>query len=121
MNDERRCAEQSIERRLIAADLADVAEDDFDRARARDSDEPEVGEHVARAGERARTSRTPAPQHALPRQRNVHDGLVKVTFGACLASGGAWKYGYSLKPNTFAVTFAGNCRRAALYSCTRSL
>ena len=48
-------------------------------------------------------------------------GLLKLTFGTCLASGGASKNGYSLKPNIFAVRFAGNCRRAVLYSCTRSL
>ena len=33
---------------------------------------------------------------------------LKLTFGACFASGGAWKNGYSLNPNTFAVRFAGN-------------
>ena len=36
------------------------------------------------------------------------DGFAKLTFGTCLASGGAWKNGYSLKPNTLAVRFAGN-------------
>ena len=33
--------------------------------------------------------------------------MLKLTFGTCLASAGASKNGYSLKPNTFAVRFAG--------------
>ena len=47
--------------------------------------------------------------------------FLKSTLGTALASGGAWKYGYSLKPNIFAVMFAGNCRRIVSYSRTRSL
>ncbi len=43
-----------------------------------------------------------------------HDFGAKSTFGACFASGGASKSLYSLKPNSFAVTFAGNCRRDVL-------
>src|SRR6476469_295043 len=49
------------------------------------------------------------------------DQRPKLTFGACLASAGTSKYGYSLKPNIFAVTFEGNFRRWVLYSWTRSL
>ena len=55
---------------------------------------------------------------------DTHNQLVpfpKFTFGTCSAAVGALKSGYSLKPKTLAVTFAGNCRRAVLYSCTRSL
>src|SRR6185369_13285518 len=63
---------------------------------------------------RAVSVRLPAPAQAPV-------GLLKFTFGTVLASGGAWKNGYSLKPNTFAVRFAGNCRRDVLYSWTRSL
>jgi hypothetical protein len=48
----------------------------------------------------------------------LYEGLGKVTLGTVFASGGAWKNGYSLNPNTFAVTLAGNCRRDVLYSCT---
>ena len=40
----------------------------------------------------------------------------KFTLGACWASFGASKYGYSPKPKILAVMFAGNCRRAVLYS-----
>ena len=39
---------------------------------------------------------------------------AKSTFGATFASGGASNNLYSLNPNTFAVTLAGNCRRDVL-------
>src|SRR5215203_4054603 len=45
----------------------------------------------------------------------------KFTFGACCASFGASKYGYSLKPNIFAVRFEGNFRREVLYAWILSL
>jgi len=40
--------------------------------------------------------------------------LLKLTFGACCADAGASKNGYSLKPNTPAVMFAGKRRRDVL-------
>ena len=48
-------------------------------------------------------------------RQNGH-GLAagNATFGASLAEGGASKNLYSLNPNSFAVTFAGNCRRDVL-------
>ncbi len=48
-------------------------------------------------------------------------GRAKSTLGATLADSGTWNRGYSLKLKIPAVMFAGNCRRAVLYSCTRSL
>ena len=47
--------------------------------------------------------------------RPAYDGcLPKLTLGTCFASAGAWKKGYSLKLNIFAVRFAGNWRRDVL-------
>ncbi len=40
--------------------------------------------------------------------------LAKSTFGTACASGGASNSLYSSNPNTFAVTLAGNWRRAVL-------
>jgi len=42
---------------------------------------------------------------------STYDGFWKLTFGTCVASGGAWKNGYSLNPNTFAVRLAGKLLR----------
>src|SRR6185503_4347259 len=50
-----------------------------------------------------------------------HYFFLKSTFGTVFASGGAAKYGYSLKPNRLAVMFAGKRRRAWLYCVICSL
>ena len=123
-----RDAEDAFERRLGPVDLADVGGRKLVDARPGDAHHPHVGEHVALAVQvepRQQRRGAAAPQQPLPRQRDwsrsYDAGFPKLTFGTCFASGGASKNGYSLKPNSFAVMFAGNCRRAVLYSCTRSL
>src|SRR5262249_13351650 len=88
--------------------------------------------HAATGGQ-AVLSTAAAPRAADPRvafwqvprsetrekaNRNVRAYDLKLTFGACLASGGASKNGCSLKPKSFAVRFAGNCRVEVLYSWT---
>ena len=85
-----------------------------------DANQPEVGEHVPLAAQRRReTPGTAAPQQPFPRQRDCPrpstTASPKLTFGTCLASAGASKNGYSLKPNIFAVTLAGT---AAATCCT---
>src|SRR5687767_448272 len=47
--------------------------------------------------------------------------LPKFTLGACWASFGASKYGYSPNPKILAVMFEGKRRRVVLYSWIRSL
>ena len=46
---------------------------------------------------------------------------LKSTLGTFCASDGASKYGYSLKPNTFAVTLEGKLRHSVLYCRAASL
>ena len=48
-------------------------------------------------------------------------GVLKFTRGAFSAPAAAWKKGYSVKPDMFAIALAGNERTLALYACTRSL
>ncbi len=91
--------------------IADVLQHQFVDAAARLANEPEIREEVSLAAEEGERG-TAAPEQSLPRQRNIHggvyEGFVKLTFGTCLASAGASKKGCSLKPNIFAVRFAGN-------------
>ena len=77
----------------------------------------DAGSHASRkvAHAQPRVSRSRGLRRAGLRR------LLKFTLGTCVASGGAWKNGCSLKPNIFAVTLAGNCFVAVLYSWTRSL
>ena len=127
MHRERRCADEPIEARFDPDDLADVVEDELVEFVAGSPHETEVRQRVAFAAQtRAKPQGTAAPQQPFPGKRNVrhepaYEGLGKVTFGTVFASGGAWKNGYSLNPNTFAVTLAGNCRRDVLYAWTFSL
>ena len=66
---------------------------------------------------RGEAPRAAAPEQPFPWQQNLGTsrrsayevGLPKLTLGTCFASAGAWKNGYSLKPNIFAVRFDGNC------------
>src|SRR5262245_55211289 len=63
-------------------------------------------------------------EQGVGERHNASSYLVprpKSTRGTRSASGGALNNGCSLKPNRLAVIFEGNCRRATLYSCTRSL
>src|SRR6185436_10680569 len=115
-------AQERLEPRLAPADLGDVGQEQLVDEIAVLAHETEVGEEVFLARERGER-RAAAPEQPLPRQRNLHGGQVslKLTFGTCLASAGAWKNGYSLNPNNFAVRLAGNWRRPVSYSCTRSL
>ena len=103
-------------------DVADVVDGKLVFPAVRDAHQPEVGQAVAACAAAAGNGRSTA---AVPRAaeipRPVAHRVLKLTFGTCLASAGASKNGYSLKPNAFAVRFPGNCRREVLYSCTRSL
>src|SRR5262245_33545266 len=121
VHDDRRGAEHTIETRFGAADLADVLQRDLGGARARRAHEPKVRQEIVLARQMGMEPLgTTAPQQPFPGQRRVHD-FEKLTLGTCFASGGAWNRGYSLKPNSFAVRFEGNCRRDTLYFCTASL
>ncbi len=121
VHDHCRCAENAIEPGFRSADFTDVLQRYFVGAAVRFADQPEIGQVVAVAGESCvKPIGTAAPQQPFPWQRSVHD-LLKLTFGTCFASAGAWNSGYSLNPKTFAVMFAGNWRRSVLYFCTDSL
>ena len=121
VNDDGRCAEDAIESGFRAADVADVLDGEFVRAARRFPNQTEIRQVIPFARQPgADPQGTAAPEQPFPRKGRVH-GLPKLTLGTCLASAGAWKSGYSLKPNIFAVMLAGNCRRDVLYFCTASL
>ena len=103
-------------------DFADVVQRELLEVASGAADEAQIGEEVALAAKAASDpERSAAPQRPFPGFGMDQEGFEKLTFGTCFASGGAWKYGYSLKPKILAVRFAGNCRRDVSYSCTFSL
>ena len=75
-------------------DLADILDCELVGIRPAEPDQTKVGQDVSLAERmRRRHERRPAaPEEPLPRQRNGHATYdLKFTFGACFASGGAWK------------------------------
>src|SRR4029453_9205112 len=78
------------------------------RTRANQS---KLEEPSARGKQRARW---PGPRVLEFRFRYGYNFGANSTFGTFFASGGASNSLYSLKPNIFAVTLAGNCRRDVL-------
>jgi len=113
-------------------DLSDIVERQLGDRVAGDAQESKVGQQVALAGKAASEVPWPAaPEEPFPWQQHVSTptrlprwgsrawshgayGFPKLTFGTVFASGGAWKKGYSLKPNIFAVMFDGNWPRFVL-------
>ena len=126
MHDDRGPAEQAVDRRFRAVNLSDVVERQLGDRAAGDAEESKVGQQVALAGKAASELPWPAaPEQPFPWQQDVgrHGTYCfpKLTFGTVFASGGAWKKGYSLKPNIFAVMFEGNWPRFVLYAWIASL
>ena len=115
---------------MCSVDFGDVVERELAAPDCVDPQQSEVREQVSLAAKKAsEVPWTPTPEQPLPRQQHLSGhgalrqvvGLPKFTFGTCLASAGAWKNGYSLKPNILAVRFDGNWPRDVLYAWTTSL